>query len=225
MAVARKCDRCGQLFELPKEKELAGFAWLLGAGPTFEPGEVEYGKAYDLCPDCTDALSDWMECKTDPEEKPAEIMEDTRSPFERMTPEEYAKYLQETQPPKPEPEKIPYEKPVVGDSVEEVAQEKGFVSLLEEEEIAEAPQSEPEPTDEEIPEEPEERGEVVTSKPDEPESVSLGREMEKDFFTGMTYGEIADKYGVNKKKVTNSLHAFKKRCPDEYAEIALGANR
>lgn len=30
MAVARKCDRCGQLYELPKVGELCGFAWLMG---------------------------------------------------------------------------------------------------------------------------------------------------------------------------------------------------
>ena len=58
MAIARKCDRCSQLFELPKVGELAGFAWLTGYD---EDGETQFGKQYDLCPDCTDKLSDWLE--------------------------------------------------------------------------------------------------------------------------------------------------------------------
>lgn len=58
MAIARKCDRCGQLFELPKVGELAGFAWLNGYD---EDGETQFGKQYDLCADCTDKLSDWLE--------------------------------------------------------------------------------------------------------------------------------------------------------------------
>ena len=55
---ACKCDRCGQLFELPKVGELSGFAWLVGFD---EMGETEFGKQYDLCADCTSALSDFME--------------------------------------------------------------------------------------------------------------------------------------------------------------------
>ena len=58
MAVARKCDRCGQLFELPKVGELCGFAWLMGYD---EDGETQFGKQYDLCADCTSKLSDFME--------------------------------------------------------------------------------------------------------------------------------------------------------------------
>ena len=55
MAIARKCDRCSQLFEVG---ELAGFTWLTGYD---EDGETQFGKQYDLCPDCTDKLSDWLE--------------------------------------------------------------------------------------------------------------------------------------------------------------------
>ena len=58
MAVARKCDRCGQLYELPKVGELCGFAWLMGYD---EDGETQFGKQYDLCADCTSKLSDFME--------------------------------------------------------------------------------------------------------------------------------------------------------------------
>lgn len=62
MSMARKCDRCGQLFELPKVGELAGFAWLTGYD---EDGETQFGKQYDLCADCTSELSDFMEGKNE----------------------------------------------------------------------------------------------------------------------------------------------------------------
>ena len=72
MAIARKCDRCGQLFELPKVGELAGFAWLTGYD---EDGETQFGKQYDLCADCTSELSDFMEGKN---ERKAESDEGSR---------------------------------------------------------------------------------------------------------------------------------------------------
>jgi len=220
--IARKCDRCGQLYEVPKPGELAGFTWLHGAEEEFDPGEVQYGKSYDLCADCTSELSDWMEGK---EEKP---IVDTRSAFERMTPEEYAVYLQETQPPKkPKFESIeePVEEepePVEGES-ESVVEEAEPV----EEEPTEAPQSETDEESEEIPEEPEKAAEAVADKPKEPENVTLGRKMAKDFFTaGMKRKMIAGKYKVNQKKVDNSLASFRKACPTEWMEIAaFGAKR
>jgi len=170
MAVARKCDRCGCYYDTPSTETLSGFQWLKGG--------VNPTSIIDLCADCCDKLSDWIE-----------------GDREKLT--------------EPEPAKIPYEKPVIGDSVEEVTA-KGFVSLLEEVEE---------------PEEPEKRGETVTSKPDEPESVTLGREMAKDFFTGMGYKAIAEKHGVDKKKTSNCVYAFKKACPNEFAEMSLRANR
>lgn len=54
MSIARKCDRCGRLFDLPKDGELSGFQWV--AGPNWDRM-----KLIDLCADCTDKLSDWLE--------------------------------------------------------------------------------------------------------------------------------------------------------------------
>ena len=189
MAVARKCDRCGCYYDTPSTETLSGFQWLKGG--------VNPTSIIDLCADCCDKLSEWIE-----------------GDREKLT--------------EPEPAKIPYEKPVIGDSVEEVTT-KGFVSLLEE---ADEPAEEPDvyhtnadaPGDKEE-SKPEESGETVTSKPDEPESVTLGREMAKDFFTGMGYKAIAEKHGVNKKKASNCVYAFKRACPNEFAEMSLRANR
>ena len=56
--IARKCDRCGSFYDMPKVGELCGFTWLSGYD---EDGEVQFSKYCDLCPSCTDRLSDWME--------------------------------------------------------------------------------------------------------------------------------------------------------------------
>ena len=53
MAVARKCDRCGTFYDIPKTGEICGIWWMYGA--------ASVGSSRDLCPKCTDELSDWME--------------------------------------------------------------------------------------------------------------------------------------------------------------------
>lgn len=53
MAVARKCDRCGTFYDEPKMSEVCGIWWMCGAATV--------GSPRDLCPKCTDELSDWME--------------------------------------------------------------------------------------------------------------------------------------------------------------------
>ena len=53
MAVARKCDRCGTFYDMPKTGEVSGIWWMYGA--------ASVGSPRDLCPKCTDELSDWME--------------------------------------------------------------------------------------------------------------------------------------------------------------------
>ena len=54
MAIARKCDRCGQFYDAPKDDEVCGFVWLTGCGG------MSF-KNVDLCPDCTDKLGEWLE--------------------------------------------------------------------------------------------------------------------------------------------------------------------
>lgn len=53
MAVARKCDRCGAFYDEPKMSEVCGIWWMCGSATV--------GSPRDLCPKCTDELSDWME--------------------------------------------------------------------------------------------------------------------------------------------------------------------
>ena len=53
MAVARKCDRCGTFYDMPKTGEVSGIWWMYGVETV--------GSPRDLCPKCTDELSDWME--------------------------------------------------------------------------------------------------------------------------------------------------------------------
>ena len=53
MAVARKCDRCGAFYDTPEAGEVSGIWWMYGA--------ASVGSSRDLCPKCTDELSDWME--------------------------------------------------------------------------------------------------------------------------------------------------------------------
>ena len=53
MAIARKCDRCGTFYDRPKMNEVYGIWWMCGAATV--------GSSRDLCPKCTDELSDWME--------------------------------------------------------------------------------------------------------------------------------------------------------------------
>ena len=53
MAVARKCDRCGTFYDEQKMSEVCGIWWMCGAATV--------GSPRDLCPKCTDELSDWME--------------------------------------------------------------------------------------------------------------------------------------------------------------------
>ena len=53
MAVARKCDRCGTFYDMPKTGEVSGIWWMYGVETV--------GSPRDLCPKCTNELSDWME--------------------------------------------------------------------------------------------------------------------------------------------------------------------
>ena len=53
MAVARKCDRCGTFYDMPKTGEVSGIWWMYGVETV--------GSPRDLCPKCTDELSDWIE--------------------------------------------------------------------------------------------------------------------------------------------------------------------
>ena len=53
MAVARKCDRCGAFYDEPKMSEVCGIWWMCGVEAV--------GGPRDLCPKCTDELSDWIE--------------------------------------------------------------------------------------------------------------------------------------------------------------------
>lgn len=53
MAVARKCDRCGTFYDIPKTGEVSGICWMYGVETV--------GSPRDLCPKCTDELSDWLE--------------------------------------------------------------------------------------------------------------------------------------------------------------------
>ena len=53
MAVARKCDRCGAFYDIPETGEVSGIYWMYGVAAV--------GSPRDLCPKCTDELSDWME--------------------------------------------------------------------------------------------------------------------------------------------------------------------
>ena len=53
MAVARKCDRCGTFYDMPKTGEVSGIWWMYGVETV--------GSPRDLCPKCTDELSEWME--------------------------------------------------------------------------------------------------------------------------------------------------------------------
>ena len=53
MAVARKCDRCGTFYDIPKTGEICGIWWMYGVEAV--------GGPRDLCPKCTDELSDWIE--------------------------------------------------------------------------------------------------------------------------------------------------------------------
>ena len=53
MAVARKCDRCGTFYDMPKTGEVSGIWWMYGVETV--------GSPRDLCSKCTDELSDWME--------------------------------------------------------------------------------------------------------------------------------------------------------------------
>ncbi len=53
MAVARKCDRCGTFYDIPKTGEICGIWWMYGVEAV--------GGPRDLCPKCMDELSDWIE--------------------------------------------------------------------------------------------------------------------------------------------------------------------
>ena len=53
MADAKKCDRCGKFYDIPTVVELLGFRWL--------SMDDSIRKSFDLCSDCIDALSDFME--------------------------------------------------------------------------------------------------------------------------------------------------------------------
>ena len=86
--IARKCDRRGAYYDAPKDYEVCGFMWLTGAGVSL--------KSIDLCPDCTDKLSDWLE---PPEEKPnhtdipGAMEEQVKMRLSGMTPKEIGSKL------------------------------------------------------------------------------------------------------------------------------------
>ncbi|MGX8719848.1 MAG: hypothetical protein ACSW79_02035 [Eubacteriales bacterium] len=88
MATIKRCDRCGRIYDLPEPGELSGFSWT--------SDDLTICKTFDLCPECVDSLSDWLENREEPqaEEHPAA------------------------------PAPIPYEKPVIGGSLEEVQSPK-----------------------------------------------------------------------------------------------------
>ena len=66
MAMARKCDRCGELYEQysTKVKEAAGIAAINGfAFMRRRDGMSDYmieDQPRDLCPDCTESLLAWL---------------------------------------------------------------------------------------------------------------------------------------------------------------------
>ena len=87
--IARKCDRCGAFYDSPKEGELAGFQWV--CGPSWSRL-----KLIDLCPDCTDKLSDWLEPseeKPNRTEIPGAIEEQVKMRLSGMTPKEIGSKL------------------------------------------------------------------------------------------------------------------------------------
>ena len=87
--LARKCDRCGQFYDAPKDDEVCGFVWLTGGGGTSF-------KNVDLCPDCTDKLSDWLEPseeKPNRTEIPGAMEEQVKMRLSGMTPKEIGSKL------------------------------------------------------------------------------------------------------------------------------------
>ena len=84
--IARKCDRCGAFYDSPKEGELAGFQWV--CGPSWSRL-----KLIDLCPDCTDRLSDWLEGSELEQKKMRQytIEEQVKMRLSGMEPSEIAK--------------------------------------------------------------------------------------------------------------------------------------
>ena len=77
-----KCDRCGEIFDMPKVGELVGFQWVSIGG---------MGRAFDLCPACMDRLSDFLEMveelPEEPEETPEEELEEPEETPEEKPPE------------------------------------------------------------------------------------------------------------------------------------------
>lgn len=61
MSMAKKCDRCGKLFEIDEVRSTYGFDYLIH--------KTEYGEELanitnlDLCADCCDELNTWLICK------------------------------------------------------------------------------------------------------------------------------------------------------------------
>lgn len=90
--LAMKCDRCGAVYDIPEPGELTGFRWM--------SEDDSIAKRIDLCPNCVDALSDWMEripeakltvpAKASPPE-PEPILRDTWASEAELTVPEKAK--------------------------------------------------------------------------------------------------------------------------------------
>lgn len=87
--LARKCDRCGTFYDAPKDDEVCGFVWLTGGGG------MSF-KNVDLCPDCTDRLSDWLEPseeRPNRPEIPGAMEEQVKMRLSGMTPKEIGSKL------------------------------------------------------------------------------------------------------------------------------------
>ena len=56
MAIARKCDRCGNLYEEYDHIELND----IEITHITTPGKISGGKSYDLCPECCFDFARWM---------------------------------------------------------------------------------------------------------------------------------------------------------------------
>lgn len=58
MAIARKCDRCGELYECYEDVQFNSIRLELDMQYSSTPVFV---KVYDLCPSCATMLKDWLD--------------------------------------------------------------------------------------------------------------------------------------------------------------------
>lgn len=151
--IARKCDRCGSYFDIPKDGSIIGFKW--------NSKDPENCIEYDLCTDCLDAMHDFLE------------ISDSVS------------------------RKIPYSKPVIGDSIEEVTNAA----------------CQNEDTPENSPKVESEEEQVKADQATDAERYVI------DKLSGMKPGDIARKYNVAVRRVYNCITYYKNQKPDKYAEL------